>query len=215
VIAVLVAALALSAQDAPGPEARAVPLDRVFPFWTDYHALPEDERSAFTLDYVIGLSGGGEARFWVETEEGFEVLVRDGDGAATPPAPEAFEAGRRLFTDAPESGASVSMRLSLAGEPRAVYTMQELEMALAQAANAMRGMMGVRALLMPRLDTVRFDFDGPAPDAVLVFEDGRETPVETVYGEVITIRPRDRALRDAREVRFGSAPAQAVLETGR
>jgi len=215
VILALCIALSLAAQDAPGPDARSVALERVFPFWTDYHALPSDERSAFTLDYVISLRGGAEAQFWVETEDGFEVLERDPAGAATPPPPVAFEAGRRLFTDAPEGGASVSMRLSVAGEPRETYTIAELETAIAQAGNAMRSLMGLRAMFMPRLETVRFSFDGPAPEAVVVYEDGRRSPVETVFGDVITIRPQDRALRGAVEVRFGAIPQEAVLETSR
>lgn len=214
-IAAVLAALALAAQDAPGPDARSVALERVFPFWTDYHALPADERSAFTLDYVIRLRGGGEAQFWVETEDGFETLARDSAGAVTPPSPNSFEAGRRLFTDAPEGGASVAMRLSLAGEPRETYTVGELEASIAQAGNAMRSLMGLRAMFMPRLDAVRFGFEGTAPDAVIVYEDGREAPVETVYGDVITIRPQDRALRGAREIRFSAAPREAVLETSR
>ncbi|MCR9129291.1 MAG: hypothetical protein NXI12_07195 [Alphaproteobacteria bacterium] len=214
-IAALCIALALAAQDAPGPDARSVPLERVFPFWTDYHALPADERSAFALDYVISLRGGADAQFWVETADGFEVLERDPAGAATPPPPEAFEAGQRLFTDAPEGGASVSMRLSLAGEPRESYTIAELETAIAQAGNAMRSLMGLRAMFMPRLETVRFSFDEAAPEAVIVYEDGRQAPVETVFGDVITIRPQDRALRGAVEVRFGAVPQEAVLETSR
>ena len=218
----LLAALALVVQDAapaetaaPPPQARSVALERVFPFWTEYHALPEDQRSAFTLDYVIALRGGGPARFWVETPGGFVVLDRDEDGGATPPPPSAFEPGARLFTDAPEGGAAVSMRLSLSGEPSTRYEMAELRAALGQAGAAMRGLMGLRALVMPRLDTIRFSFDGPAPDAVIVFEDGREAPVETVYGPVITIRPQERALRRAAAVRFAAPPEAAVLETGR
>ena len=220
-IAALAAALVLAGEPAaadagaPPPEARSVALERVFPFWTEYHALPPDERSAFTLDYIINLRGGAHARFWVETPEGFAVLQRDDDGAATPPPPSAFEADARLFTDAPEGGAAVSMRLSLSAEPATRYEMGDLRTALGQAGAAMRGLMGVRALFMPRLDTIRFSFDGPAPDAVIVFEDGREAPVETVYGDVITIRPQDRALRRAVAVRFAAAPEAAVLETGR
>ena len=220
-IAALAAALVLAGEPAaadagaPPPEARSVALERVFPFWTEYHALPPDERSAFTLDYIINLRGGADARFWVETPEGFAVLQRDSDGGATPPPPSVFEADARLFTDAPEGGAAVSMRLSLSAEPATRYEMGDLRTALGQAGAAMRGLMGVRALFMPRLDTIRFSFDGPAPDAVIVFEDGREAPVETVYGDVITIRPQDRALRGAVEVRFAAPPRQAVLETGR
>jgi hypothetical protein len=93
--------------------------------------------------------------------------------------------------------------------------MARLEAALAQSGNAMRSLMGLRSLFMPRLDTVRFSFDGPAPEAQILYADGRIAPVETVYGDVITIRPQDRALRGAVEIRFGAPPLIGVLETGR
>lgn len=210
----LLAALALSIQPSPGPDARSVPLGTVFPFWTDYLALPEDESDAFTLDYVITERSGAQSAFWVETADGFDPLHRDESGAATPPAAANFEAGRRLFTDAPEGGVSVSMRLSLSAEPSAEYPLVMLETALAQAANAMRGLMGLRAIFMPRLDTVRFSFDGAAPDAVIVYQDGREAALESVYGDVVTVRPRDSKFRQAVAIRFGAPPAAAVLETG-
>lgn len=211
----LVAALALSfLASAPGPGARSVPLEQVFPFWVDYHALPADSRSAFELDYLIAVRSGAEATFWIETDAGFQPFILAEDGGATPPAPEAFSAGRRLFTDAPEGGVSVAMRLTLAQAPAEHYALSDLEQAIAQAAAAMRSTMGLRALFMPRLDTIRFNFDGPAPDAVVVFADGRETPLETVYGDVVTVRPGDRTLRGAEAIRFGRAPQQGVLETG-
>jgi hypothetical protein len=217
VIAALAAALALIAQAgaAPGPEARSVPLERVFPFWVDYLDLPADERSAFKLDYVLSERSGAESSYWVETSDGFEPLERDLDGGATPPAPAAFEAGGRLFTDAPEGGVAVAMRLSLSAAPAREYSIETLEAALAQAANATRALMGLRAVFMPRLDTVRFSFDGAAPRAVVVYRDGREAPLETVYGDVITVQPRDSALRGAAAIRFGAPPTAAVLETGR
>lgn len=215
-IPALAAALALSLQQAgaPGPEARSVPLERVFPFWTEYHGLPEDERSAFELDYQLSVRSGATASFWVETEGGYQVLERDETGAARPPAPDQFEAGRRLFTDAPEGGVSVAMRLSLAGDPATEYSIARLEQAIAQASGAMRSTMGLRALFMPRLDSVRFSFEGPAPDAVAMYPDGRETALTSVYGDEILVRPDDRALRGAVAVRFGRAPLIGVLETG-
>jgi hypothetical protein len=199
----------------PGQDARSIALDRVFPFWVEYHALPADERSAFTLDYVITLRGGDDAIFWMETADGHHVLSRDEAGAVTPPPPGEFTAARRLVTNAPEGGASVAMRLSLAGEPRERYAVAELEAAIAQADNAVRSLMGLRSLLMPRLDTVRFDFAESAPDAVVVYEDGRQMPINTVFGDVITLQPGDRSLQNAVEVRFGAAPRRAVLETAR
>lgn len=218
-IAAALTALLLSVQPAddaaPGPLARSVALETAFPFWTDYLALPDDQRSAFTLDYVITVRSGAPARFWFERDDGFQPVSFEPGGAVQPPEPAAFQAGRRLFTDAPEGGASVSMRLSLPGPPRQTYALAELKLALGQAGAAMRDLMGLRALFMPRLDTVRFSFDGPAPEAVIVFADGREAPIESVYGDVVTVRPQSRALREAVEIRFAAPPVIAVLETGR
>lgn len=223
-IAALAASLALLSQPSdaadgreapkgPGVDARSVSLERVFPFWTDYLDMAADERSAFTLDYVI-TERGGTAGFWVETADGFQRLERDADGAATPPDAAAFDSGARLFTDAPEGGASVSMRLSLSVEPSTEYAVETLETALAQAANAMRNLMGLRAIIMPRLDTIRFSFDGPAPSAMIVYADGEERAIETVYGDVVSVRPRDRVMRQAVAIRFGTPPRAAVLQTG-
>jgi hypothetical protein len=199
----------------PGPDARSAPLDQVFPFWTDYQALEPDERDAFDLSYQIDapLRGDGTAfRFWVETRDGgFDPLPAS--GPVTPPDSAAFEQGLRLFTDAPRGAVRVVMRLTLPGEPRDEYQREELEAALAQAHNAMRRAMGIRSLFMPRLDTVRFVFDGPAPDADFVADDGEIRPIMDVYETEILVTPGDREIRDAVAVRFGRPPLFAVLET--
>ena len=206
--------LAFEPAPAPGPDARSVRLDRAFPFWSDYLDLPADERSAFTLDYVVKVRSGEGAAFWVETAEGYLPLVRDAAGAAVPPRGADFDPARRLYTDAPEGGVAISMRLAVSGPPRSEYDMAELEAALAQAGGAVRRLMGLRSPFMPRLDTLSFRFDGPAPEAALVFEDGGAAPVQTVYGEEITIQPGDRALRGVAAVRFARPPQIVVLETG-
>lgn len=209
------ALVALTPAPGPGPDARSARLDQVFPFWTDYQALKADERDAFELSYRMDapLRGdGGAFSFWVETAEGgFEPLEISGD--VTPPDSAAFERGLRLFTDAPRGAVTVVMRLTLPGEPRQDYHREEMEAALAQAHNAMRRAMGLRALFMPRLDTVRFVFDGPAPEADFILENGDVRPIREVFEHEVLVTPGDRAVRDAVGVRFGRTPLYAVLET--
>jgi hypothetical protein len=209
------AVLALTPAAEPGPEARSAPLDQVFPFWTDYQALEADERDAFDLTYRFDapLRGDGSAfSFWVETPEGgFDPLeVSD---RVTPPDSAAFERGLRLFTDAPRGAVSVAMFLTLPGQPRTEYQRAEMDAALAQARNAMRGAMGFRSLFMPRLDTVRFVFDGPAPEADFLMENGDARPVREVFESEVLVTPGDRDNRDVVGVRFGRPPLYAVLET--
>lgn len=216
-IALLLSAALLTAapQDGPGPDARSAALDQVFPFWTDYLALDEDERDAFDLHYVLDAplrDDGSAHRFWVETGEGgFAPL--DAERPVTPPPADAFEQGLRLFTDAPRGAAQVEMRLTLPEPARVEYSMAEIEAALAQAGLAMRRSMGLRSLFMPRLDTVRFSFDGAAPPAYFVDEDGRRTEIMDVFETEVLVTPSDRASRNAVSIRFEQAPRLAVLET--
>lgn len=212
---VLVAAALLALSPAPGPDARSAPLDQVFPFWTDYQALEADERDAFTLTYQLAapLRGdGAEFGFWVETAPG-EYAALDISAPVTPPDRSAFAQGLSLYTNAPRGAVRVEMRLTLPGAPRAEYHRSDLEAALAQAGNAMRSAMGLRSLFMPRLDTVRFVFDGPAPDAEVITVDGARLPIEDVYESQVLVTPRDRDMRDLEAVRFGRPPLFAVLET--
>ena len=211
----LAAALTAANLEGPGPEARSADLDQVFPFWTDYLALAEDERDAFNLDYVLEapLRGDGSTyRFWIETVDGGFAAINV-EQPVTPPAADAFEEGLHLFTDAPRGAVSVEMRLTLPAPTRVEYSMAEIETALAQAGGAMRRAMGFRSLFMPRLDTVRFSFDNAAPPAYFVGEGGNQTEIMDVFETEILVTPGDRASRNAVSIRFEQAPRTAVLMT--
>ena len=165
--------------------------------------LPADERDAFDLSYTLDapLRGDGQAyRFWVEEDaESFTEL--DATGPITPPNTDAFERGYRLFTDAPRGAVRVEMRLTLPAPTRTDYDMAELEAALAQAGNAMRRSMGLRALFMPRLDTVRFAFDGPAPEAVFVLDDGTTRSIDAVFSSDVLVTPAEDESDGAHAIR--------------
>ncbi len=220
-ILTLAGTLALLAQPAPearpepGPEARSAPLDQVFPFWVDYNELAPDERDAFELTYRLNapLRGDGTAfSFWVEIGGG-EFALLDVSEPVTPPDVVGFERGYQLFTDAPRGAVQVQMTLTLPEPAKTVYTMEKLESAVAQAGNAMREAMGFRSLFMPRLDTVRFIFDGSAPDANFIDAAGVATPIRAVFENEVLVTPGQRQNRDAVSVRFGNTPVMAVLET--
>lgn len=200
------------AQSEPPADARSVALERVFPFWQDYQALPSDERDAFNLAYSFTLSRPGDAGFWVDLAGEYEALWIDESGLVTPPSEADFEAGR-LLTDAPEGGVTVSMHLSLAAEPSERYELVQLESALAQAQNALRETMGIRSLFMASLETVQFEFDGAAPEAFLIFDNGDRREIETVAENIVTVRPGDRRLRGATAIEFGRPPITTRLST--
>lgn len=203
----------------PGPDAREIPLDQVFPYWMDYLEIPGEDRTAFRLTYRIEVSAShGDAwpSFWVQPEPAcHHPLELDPDGRVDMPDASVFRPGARLVTDALEGGVRVHMQVELPAPLKDSYRLAEVEAALAQSANAMRALFGLRALMMPRLDAVRFEFEGPAPEAVWLDRDGDATPIESVYESVVIIQPDDRALQGADQIRFGEAPVSAVLEVSR
>lgn len=214
-IAALLAALALTGAEAPGPEARTVPAERVFAFLQDYHALPADERSAFTLHYVLEADpdpDGREWRFWTRLDgEDWRVLERGPDGAVTPPDPARLSAGLQLATDAPQGAVRAQVGFTLSATPSETYDLAELQAALAQTRAAMRRALGLRSLIAPRPRRIDFTFDGPAPDAHAVFADGRELELTSVFENVVQLDPGVRELRGAQTIRFARAPLHAVI----
>lgn len=214
-LAALLAALALAGAALPVPEARTIAAERVFAFWADYNALPEDERDAFTLRYELRAQPGpdGQARrFWTGMEgEDWRALEPGPDGAVTPPAPDRLAAGLLLATDAPQGGVAVNVQFVLTGAPAQAYELARLQAALAQTRTAMRRALGLRALIAPRPRRIDFVFDGPAPDAFAVFPDGREEELTGVFEHVIQLDPGARELRGAQTIRFGRPPDAARI----
>jgi len=214
-LAALLAAVALAGPALPVPEARTVPAVRVFAFLRDYHALPADERSAFTLRYTLEADpdpAGREWSFWTRLDgEEWRVLERAPDGAVAPPDPARLSAGLQLATDAPQGAVQAHVSFTLSAAPSETYDLAELQAALAQTRAAMRRSLGLRALIAPRPRRIDFTFDGSAPDAFAVFPDGREVELTSVFENVIQLDPGARDLRGAQTIRFARAPLHAVI----
>ncbi len=207
-------AMALALAGTPVPEARIVPAERVFAFWTEYNALPEEERSAFTLRYGLGGEGpgGDDWRFWTALEGEDWVEITPGlDGVVTPPDPDRLAAGLKLATNAPQGAVRAEVQFALSAAPARVYALEELQAALAQSRAALRRQLGLRALIAPRPRRIEFVFDGPAPDAFVHFPDGRRAEIMGVFEHVVEFDPAARSWRGAESVRFDRAPLYARI----
>lgn len=201
-----------SAMDTPAPDAalRAVPLERVFPYWTAYLDLDTDQRDAFELRYVF--SGPEHWSLWLQHSNG--SLRRLGgwpDQVIAPPARSHFDQGAILQVETADAGGmSVNMTMVPTAPLSHSYDAAALEAAMSQAQRAMRSIAGAASIFAPRLDTITFVFEGPAPEAVAVLASGEriDLPVE---GSIVRYPARQRQFRNTVRLEFGSAPEQAQI----
>lgn len=197
---------------APAADAalRAVALDRVFPYWDDYLDLPEDQRDAFQLRYEF--SGPENWALWLEEPDG--SLIRIGgwpEQFLTPPERQYFDQSARLHVETADAGGmSVNLTMIPSAPLAQTYEVAALEAGMSQAQSAMRSIAGVASIFAPRLDTVTFRFNGPAPEAVALLENGDriDLPVE---GSIVRFPARERRFRRAVSLEFGTTPAEARI----
>ena len=216
--AAALSALVLLAGPAPAqPEDRlAGPLPLFFPRWDDYLALPEADRSHFTLTYRVTAANGAapdDIRMWYRFEN--ETIEFDFDATGrigNPPSAAMLEAAPDVHINQAEGSLSLSMsfeaRLPLAME----YDRDDLRRTTAQANAAVNRTAGVAALFAPDYKTLVFVFDGPAPEAWSVDETGERAAL-TVQENRVFYRPADRANRRVERILFGRAPRHILLDS--
>jgi len=189
---------------------RPIVIDQVFPYWTDYLGLPEAQRQAFTLRYNV--TGPEHWALWLAAPEG--TLSRLGgwpDTELHPPALTHFNRNAILHVETANAG---GMRVSMVMEPTAAlaaqYQVSDLLAAMEQAQRAMRSITGAASLFAPRMDTITFAFEGPAPEAVAILRSGShiELPVE---GSTVRFPAHQRPFRDAVRLVFGDQPIKAEI----
>tara|TARA_R110002051_G_scaffold324773_1_gene423542 strand:+ start:22372 stop:23043 length:672 start_codon:yes stop_codon:yes gene_type:complete len=192
------------------------PLPRLFPHWQDYLDLPADDRSHFTLAYVIGSNRGVTAediRLWYVDATGETVLELAPDGQVlNPPDAETLQAAPMLWVNQPQGGMSVSMSFQASLGSGSEIDRLDTLLALEQANQAMRRTGGVASLFAPAFKTLIFVFDGTAPDAWAIRTDGSRTPL-VVQEDRATYRPNDRDMRDVERLVFGRAPMRILLDS--
>ncbi|WP_300540951.1 hypothetical protein [Maricaulis sp.] len=216
--ALLAAAFLASAGSATAEdvEREAGPLPRLFPHRETYLDLPPDERSRFRLDYVVASQQGvppEDIRIWYEHEGERIELALTGTGRITnPPDAGALAAEPTVWVNQPGGSMALTMLFAYAGEPATRYERGDLLGGLSQANRAMRRAAGVAALFAPNFKTVIFEFDGPAPEAWAVDEDGSRTAL-TVQEDRALFRPRDRENRSVSHVEFGREPVRVLFDS--
>jgi hypothetical protein len=194
----------------------AAPLPRLFPHWESYLELAPEARSHFVLAYVIGSNRGippDEIRMWYEHDgERIELDIAESGLIANPPTAEALEAEPDIWINQSEGGMSMTMQFAYSSPPSTQYAREDLATGLQQANRAVRRAAGVAALFAPNFKTVNFVFDGIAPDAVAVTEDGERRPL-TVQEDRAVFRPGDRQNRDVVRLEFGREPVRVLFDS--
>lgn len=213
-LSVLVLCAAAAAAREPGR--MAAPLPRLFPHWASYLAIEPEERSHFTLSYVLQSTRGvppQEVRLWYSFD-GEEIdLAADAQGRiVNPPSFAAMNAAPAVWTDQPEGSMSIAMLFEMNLPAAQRYAQSDMTTALAQANGAIRSAAGVASLFAPNYKTVVFLFDGPAPQAWAVDADGGRTAL-TVQEDRALFRPRDRANRSVSHIELGAPPIRVLMDS--
>jgi len=192
------------------------PLPRFFPHRATYLELEAERRSHFELAYTVSSQAGiaaDEIEMWYEI--GDQRVSFDIDQAGRighmPDLP-TLEAEPVVWINQEGGGMSLSMQFeaNLPGGPD--YAANDLSLALGQANHAIRRAAGVAALFAPDFKTLTFLFDGPAPTAQAILDDGSTVPL-TVQENRVVVRPRDRAMRRLVRIELGAAPVRVLLDT--
>ncbi|WP_323761815.1 hypothetical protein [Maricaulis sp.] len=212
----LVAGLVSADALAQPVEREAGPLPRFFPHRTTYLELDPDQRSHFRLAYRISSQTGiavEDIRMWFERDGETILFGIDETGLITRlPDRSDLEAEPTVWINQEGGGMSLNLlfEATLPGGPQ--YSADDLGLALGQANHAIRRAAGVAALFAPNFKTLVFEFDGPAPTAIAVHEDGTTTPL-TVQENRVMLRPRDRSMRNLVRIELGEMPRRVLLDS--
>ena len=197
-------------------EREAGPLPRFFPHRENYLELDPERRSHFALTYTVASQEGvppDEIEMWYERDGHRVSFEIDGRGRIHHlPDLEALTASPVVWINQPAGGMSLNMQFEARFPGGPDYEADDLSLALGQANDAVRQAAGVAALFAPNFGTLVFVFDGPAPEARAIHEDGSSTRL-TVQENRVVVRPRDRALRNLARVEFGALPTRILLDS--
>jgi|GEM_PF-2544533 len=212
----LVAGLVAADADAQSVEREAGPLPRFFPHRTTYLELDPDQRSHFRLAYLVSSQSGTppeEIRMWFN--QNGEVISFDIDpsGRITRlPGPDELAAEPTVWINQERGGMSLNLQFEATLPDGPDYAAGDLQLALGQANHAIRQAAGVAALFAPNFKTLVFEFDGPAPAAIAIHDDGTTTAL-TAQENRVMLRPRDRAMRNLVRIELGRMPTRVLLDS--
>ena len=215
--ALLSVAPAFADDTASEVERVAGPLPRFFPHLESYLDIPDAERSHFRMAYVVSSSEGippEEIRMWYDHGGETRQFGLDPMGRITRlPDPSALAAEPDVWINQPAGGGfSLSMQFEYSGPGATEFSRDALAMSVEQANRAIRSAAGVAALFAPRMESIVFVFDGAAPEAWAVDQDGERSPL-TVQENRAFFRPADRRSRSVERIEFGREPVRILLDS--
>ncbi|MHA6288802.1 hypothetical protein [Maricaulis sp. CAU 1757] len=194
----------------------AAPLDQLYPHWDTYLGIEAERRSHFTLAYVLSserTASPDEVELWYEHDGRRHELAPGPDGRlAHLPSLEALESAPDVWVNQEGGGMSLSMTFALSLAPSERYAQDDLLLALSQANEAVREVAGVAALFAPNLKSLNFYFEGSAPEAWAVHENGERTALD-VSENLAVYRPRQRGNRSVTHLEFGAPPVRVMLDS--
>ncbi len=197
-------------------EREAGPMSRLLPHLDRYLEIPVEERSHFRIDYVVGSREGAapdEIGLWYFLDGQRTDLTLDERFRITNlPGLETYATNPPIWVNQPPGSMSMNLVFAYGGPTGQTFSQDDLRLGLGQANQAMRRAAGVASLFAPRLDVLVFVFDGPAPEAVAVHDDGRRTAL-TVQENRATYRPQDRGHRNVVRLEFGEAPVRVLFDS--
>lgn len=195
----------------------AGPLPRFFPHLESYLDIPDAERSHFRMAYVVSSADGippEDIRMWYEHDGETRQFALDATGRITRlPGLPALDAEPDVWINQPAGGGfSLSMQFEYSGPGATEFSRDALAMSVEQANRAIRSAAGVAALFAPRMESVVFVFDGAAPEAWAVDQNGERSPL-TVQENRAFFRPADRRSRSVERIEFGREPVRILLDS--
>lgn len=211
-----VAGLVAADAHAQSVEREAGPLPRFFPHRTTYLDLDADQRSHFQLAYLVSSQSGippEEIRMWFNQNGEVVSFDIDPSGRITRlPELDELAAEPTVWINQERGGMSLNLQFeaTLPGGPE--YAAGDLQLALGQANHAIRQAAGVAALFAPNFKTLVFEFDGPAPSAIAIHDDGSTTAL-TAQENRVMLRPRERGMRDLVRIELGRMPTRVLLDS--
>lgn len=194
-------------------KAKPPPAKKVFPYYDLYLGIPAAERTRFVMNYYLRLNGKpttGQGLYLVMPGGARVLLTQAADGRITR-MPTLAEL-RDGVIDADERKESDKYSLSMELQPvlrlGETVSVADVQAAIDQCNAAIKKRAGVIGFAVPKMEQVLFAGAGSGQALAA----GRATALP-VFKTYVAFKPVDHA--GAQSLRFGKAPARALLAGGK
>ncbi|WP_018148652.1 hypothetical protein [Henriciella marina] len=167
-------------------ERAAAPVSIMFPALDEYLALDEDQRSHFTIRYILSSFSGETTDFdvWIETDDGRAPIERSAEDIVDIDTVAPFlQSDPVVMTTLPEGDGNLTVKLVPQLDLTREISMEDICLSLEQGREALSGSDGIMAELSPTLKGVGFLLE-PGTDVRLAGGDLSEESLPSEQGDV-------------------------------